>query len=29
MSKRCGWAGADEIYIQYHDSEWGVPEYDG
>jgi len=28
MSKeiiRCGWAGADDLYIQYHDKEWGVP----
>ena len=22
-------AGPDEIYIQYHESEWSVPEYDG
>lgn len=26
---RCGWVGAKEIYISYHDQEWGVPEYDG
>ena len=25
---RCGWAGEDPLYIAYHDSEWGVPEYD-
>ncbi|MEL6915272.1 MAG: DNA-3-methyladenine glycosylase I [Pseudomonadota bacterium] len=25
---RCGWVGQDEIYIRYHDEEWGVPEYD-
>ena len=26
----CGWAPAeDELYRGYHDSEWGVPEYDG
>lgn len=26
---RCGWAGAtDQIYLDYHDTEWGVPEYD-
>lgn len=25
----CGWAPAnDEFYRQYHDEEWGVPEYD-
>lgn len=25
---RCGWAGPEEIYIRYHDEEWGVPERD-
>ena len=25
---RCAWAGPDQIYIDYHDHEWGVPEYD-
>lgn len=25
---RCDWAGPDQIYIDYHDTEWGVPEYD-
>jgi 3-methyladenine DNA glycosylase len=25
---RCDWAGPDPIYIDYHDTEWGVPEYD-
>lgn len=25
---RCGWCTADEIYIQYHDQEWGVPVFD-
>ena len=25
---RCGWAGSDPLYIAYHDTEWGVPEYD-
>lgn len=28
MAERCGWAGTDETYIAYHDTEWGVPEYD-
>ena len=28
MEKRCGWAGPEQIYIDYHDTEWGVPEYD-
>ncbi len=23
---RCGWVGADPLYITYHDEEWGVPE---
>jgi DNA-3-methyladenine glycosylase I len=27
-TQRCGWAGADPLYIQYHDEEWGVPVYD-
>jgi DNA-3-methyladenine glycosylase I len=26
--KRCSWAGKDPLYIQYHDTEWGVPLYD-
>lgn len=25
---RCGWAGKDELYIRYHDEEWGVPVRD-
>ncbi len=28
MVERCGWAGAEQIYLDYHDTEWGVPEYD-
>lgn len=28
MVERCGWAGNDPIYQAYHDTEWGVPEYD-
>lgn len=28
MDGRCGWAGPDQIYLDYHDVEWGVPEYD-
>lgn len=28
MADRCGWAGTQEIYVQYHDDEWGVPEWD-
>ncbi|MBT3756751.1 MAG: DNA-3-methyladenine glycosylase I [Candidatus Cloacimonetes bacterium] len=26
--KRCPWGTADELYIRYHDDEWGVPVYD-
>jgi DNA-3-methyladenine glycosylase I len=26
--QRCTWCTSDEIYIRYHDEEWGVPEYD-
>ena len=26
--KRCPWAGADPLYVAYHDEEWGVPEWD-
>ena len=25
---RCPWGTADELYIRYHDDEWGVPVYD-
>jgi DNA-3-methyladenine glycosylase I len=25
---RCLWVGQDPLYIDYHDQEWGVPEYD-
>jgi DNA-3-methyladenine glycosylase I len=25
---RCGWCGADPLYVQYHDEEWGVPVFD-
>ncbi len=23
IDARCGWAGTDELYIKYHDEEWG------
>jgi DNA-3-methyladenine glycosylase I len=27
--KRCGWpVGGNELYVRYHDTEWGVPAYD-
>lgn len=25
---RCGWCGSDELYVEYHDREWGVPVHD-
>lgn len=25
---RCTWCGTDPVYVAYHDTEWGVPEYD-
>ena len=30
MSKenRCQWSLSEEIYMEYHDTEWGVPVYD-
>jgi DNA-3-methyladenine glycosylase I len=27
--ERCGWAGPEQIYLDYHDTEWGVPVRDG
>ena len=26
--KRCAWPGSDELYIRYHDEEWGRPVTD-
>ncbi|MFA6276660.1 MAG: DNA-3-methyladenine glycosylase I [Pedobacter sp.] len=26
--KRCRWCGTDELYIRYHDNEWGKPVFD-
>ncbi len=28
MTKRCSWCGSDPLYVDYHDSEWGVPVRD-
>ncbi len=28
MLKRCDWAFASQLYIDYHDKEWGVPVHD-
>jgi len=25
---RCAWCGADPLYVDYHDREWGVPSHD-
>ncbi|MBQ6098353.1 MAG: DNA-3-methyladenine glycosylase I [Methanobrevibacter sp.] len=25
---RCSWVTEDEVYIKYHDEEWGIPTYD-
>lgn len=25
---RCGWCGTGPLYVHYHDTDWGVPEYD-
>src|SRR6476469_4363887 len=25
---RCTWPKDDPLYVEYHDTEWGVPEYD-
>ncbi len=25
---RCAWCGEDELYVKYHDEEWGVPVKD-
>jgi DNA-3-methyladenine glycosylase I len=26
--ERCPWSGTDELYVKYHDEEWGVPVHD-
>ena len=26
--ERCSWVGSDQIYLDYHDTEWGVPVFD-
>jgi DNA-3-methyladenine glycosylase I len=28
MIKRCEWLTKENLYIEYHDKEWGVPVYD-
>jgi len=26
--QRCSWCGNDPLYVEYHDTEWGVPVYE-
>ncbi|MEI8246360.1 MAG: DNA-3-methyladenine glycosylase I [Lentisphaerota bacterium] len=28
MKETCGWAGTDQLYVAYHDKEWGAPVHD-
>ena len=28
MAKRCDWCGTEEIYVDYHNKDWGVPVHD-
>jgi DNA-3-methyladenine glycosylase I len=28
LINRCGWSTSNELYIDYHDKEWGVPVHD-
>lgn len=28
INGRCGWCGTDDIYVKYHDTEWGKPVTD-
>jgi DNA-3-methyladenine glycosylase I len=28
MTERCAWCGTEPIYVDYHDTEWGVPEWE-
>lgn len=28
MVTRCGWCGDDQLYVAYHDDDWGVPVHD-
>lgn len=28
MPTRCGWSTSDPLYLEYHDTEWGVPVHD-
>ncbi|TCP94885.1 DNA-3-methyladenine glycosylase I [Cricetibacter osteomyelitidis] len=28
MTTRCTWVGSEPIYVDYHDQEWGKPQFD-
>ena len=28
INGRCGWCGTDELYVTYHENEWGKPVTD-
>jgi DNA-3-methyladenine glycosylase I len=28
MPSECAWYGTEPLYLRYHDTEWGVPEWD-
>jgi len=28
IMERCPWCGSDELYVRYHDEEWGAPVHD-
>ena len=28
IPRRCDWCGTEPIYVEYHDTEWGVPNFD-
>src|ERR1700677_898918 len=28
MKKRCHWANTNELFVPYHDKEWGTPVHD-
>jgi DNA-3-methyladenine glycosylase I len=28
LLKRCAWALGSQLYLDYHDKEWGVPVHD-
>ena len=28
QKQRCPWCGEDPLYVEYHDTDWGVPEFD-